>query len=53
VTVLRLAARGDLLAETPNLIDYVKRGEARPAFGRALDDQLAAFREHQPEGIAA
>jgi glutathione S-transferase len=53
VTVLRLAAKGELLSETPNLIDYVKRGEARPAFGRALEDQLAAFREHEPEGMAA
>ena len=53
VTVLRLAVRGDLLSDTPNLAAYVKRGEARPAFGRALEDQLAAFREHEPEGVAA
>ena len=53
VTVLRLADRGELLSDTPNLADYVKRGEARPAFGRALDDQLAAFREHEPQGVAA
>ena len=53
VTVLRLAERGELLSDTPNLADYVKRGEARPAFGRALDDQLAAFREHEPQGVAA
>ncbi|NUQ18146.1 MAG: glutathione S-transferase family protein [Sphingomonas sp.] len=53
VTVLRLAARGELLSETPNLIDYVKRGEARPAFQRALQDQLAVFREHEPQGEAA
>jgi glutathione S-transferase len=53
VTVLRLAVRGDLLSDTPNLADYVKRGEARPAFGRALEDQLAAFREHEPQGVAA
>jgi glutathione S-transferase len=53
VTVLRLAARGDLLSDTPNLASYVKRGEARPAFGRALEDQLAAFREHEPQGEAA
>ena len=53
VTVLRLADRGGLLADTPNLADYVKRGEARPAFGRALEDQLAAFREHEPQGVAA
>ena len=53
VTVLRLAVRGELLTETPSLAEYVKRGEARPAFRRALEDQLAAFREHQPEGVAA
>jgi glutathione S-transferase len=53
VTVLRLAARGELLSDTPNLAAYVKRGEARPAFARALEDQLAAFREHEPQGEAA
>ncbi|HEX5238452.1 MAG TPA: glutathione S-transferase family protein [Sphingomicrobium sp.] len=53
VTVLRLADRGGLLADTPNLADYVKRGEARPAFGQALEDQLVAFREHEPQGVAA
>lgn len=53
VTVLRLADRGRLLGETPNLADYVKRGEARPAFQRALQDQLAAFRGHEPQGEAA
>jgi hypothetical protein len=26
----------------------VKRGEARPAFGRALDAQLAVFKENEP-----
>jgi glutathione S-transferase len=53
VTVLRLADRGELLADTPNLTAYVKRGEARPAFQRALEDQLATYREHEPEGVAA
>ncbi|HEV8406335.1 MAG TPA: glutathione S-transferase family protein [Sphingomicrobium sp.] len=53
VTVLRLADRGRLLAGTPNLIDYVARGEARPAFQQALEDQLAIFREHQPQGEPA
>src|SRR5579864_423873 len=42
VTVLRLADRGRLLAGTPNLVDYVARGEARPAFQSSLEDQLAA-----------
>jgi glutathione S-transferase len=53
VTVLRLADRGRLLARTPNLSEYGKRAEARPAFRRALEDQLAAFREHEPQGVAA
>jgi len=55
VTVLRLASKGGLLADTANLTEYVKRGEARPAFQRALNDQLATYREHQPEpeGAAA
>ncbi|HVU31766.1 MAG TPA: glutathione S-transferase family protein [Sphingomicrobium sp.] len=53
VTVLRLADRAGLLDDTPNLARYVKRGEARPAFKAALEDQLATYREHQPEGVAA
>ena len=53
VTVLRLAERAQLLGDWPRLQDFVKRGEARSAFQRALGDQLAAFREHQPEGVAA
>ena len=53
ITVLRLGEKASLLDGTPNLEDYVKRGEARPAFQQALNDQLAVFREHQPEGEAA
>lgn len=53
VTVLRLANRAGLLDDQARLAAYVERGEARPAFQRALEDQLAAFREHQPEGVAA
>jgi glutathione S-transferase len=53
VTVLRLADRGRLLDGTPNLADYVARGEARPAFQRALEDQLATFRENEPQGEPA
>jgi glutathione S-transferase len=53
VTVLRLLRHTDLVSEFPNLDAFLKRGEALPAFQRALDDQLAAFREHQPEGMAA
>jgi len=53
VTVMRLAERGKLLDETPNLAAYMERGQARPAFQRALEDQLATYSEHQPEGVAA
>lgn len=53
VTVLRLANRSGQLANHPDLAAYVKRGEARPAFQQALSDQLAAFRENEPEGVAA
>jgi glutathione S-transferase len=55
VTVLRIADRSGQLADFPNLAAYVKRGEARPAFQRALNDQLAAFaaNQPQPEGAAA
>ena len=50
VAVLRQLRHTDLLSHHPNLAALVARGEARPAFQRALADQLAAFREHQPEG---
>ena len=53
VTVLRIADRSGQLADFPNLAAYVKRGEARPAFQQALSDQLAAFRENEPQGEAA
>lgn len=53
VTTLRFLRHSDLVAQFPNLDAFVKRGEARPAFQRALEDQLATFREHEPEGVAA
>ena len=55
VSVLRNLRHTDLVAKQPNLAAYVARGEARPAFQRALADQLAVFAEHQPqsEGEAA
>ena len=40
--LLRLGASG-LLAEDPNLSAYVARGQARPAYKRAFDAQLAVF----------
>ncbi|AZO71063.1 MAG: glutathione S-transferase family protein [Mesorhizobium sp.] len=41
VTVLRRLNLSGLLDEFPNLAAYVARGEARPAFKRAFDAQLA------------
>ncbi len=41
VGVLRRLNRSGLLDEFPNLAAYVIRGEARPAFKRAFDDQRA------------
>ena len=43
VTVLRRLHGSGILAEHPNLSAYVARGEARPAFQRAFDAQLAVF----------
>jgi glutathione S-transferase len=43
VTVLRLIRHTDLVAEFPLLDAYLKRCEARPAFQKALNDQLADF----------
>ena len=52
-SVLRFLRHTELVAEQPNLKAYVERAEQRPAFQRALADQLAVFKEHQPEGAAA
>ena len=49
VSVLRNLRHTDLVAGQPRLAAFVARGEARPAFQRALNDQLAVFRENQPE----
>jgi len=48
VTVLRFLRHTDLVAGFPNLAAYQKRGEARPAFQRALADQLAVYELHEP-----
>ena len=50
VTVLRRLHSSGLLDEYPNLSAYVARGEARPAYQRAFDAQLAVFMSHQPTG---
>jgi glutathione S-transferase len=43
VTVLRRLSGSGMLENHSNLPAYVARGEARPAFKRAFDAQLAAF----------
>ena len=43
VTVLRRLNGSEILQDHPNIGAYVARGEARPAFKRAFDDQLAVF----------
>ena len=43
VTVLRRLHGSGMLDECPNLSAYVARGEARPAYKRAFDAQLAVF----------
>jgi glutathione S-transferase len=44
VNVLRRPAGSEIVKEFPNLAAYVARGEARPAFKRAFDAQLAVFK---------
>jgi len=47
VTVLRRLDGSGLVEEFPNLAAYVARGEARPAYRRAFDAQLAVFQTGQ------
>jgi glutathione S-transferase len=41
--VLRIVEKEELLARRPNLLDYMERAKARPAFRRAMAAQLADF----------
>lgn len=50
VTVLRRLNGSGLLEEYPSLSAYIARGEARPAYKRAFDAQLAVFRDRNPTG---
>jgi glutathione S-transferase len=50
VTVLRRLTGSGLLEKYPNLCAYVARGEERPAYKRAFDDQLAVFTGMPPTG---
>jgi glutathione S-transferase len=43
VTVLRRLEGSGILEKYPNLSAYIARGEARPAYKRAFDAQLAVF----------
>lgn len=52
-SVLRIADSTDLIETRPALQRYLERCLARPAFGRALDSQLAAFKANEPQGEAA
>jgi len=48
VTVLRQLRGGRVLDQYPNLVALVARGEARPAFQRALEAQLEVFAQNEP-----
>ncbi|HYD11282.1 MAG TPA: glutathione S-transferase family protein [Allosphingosinicella sp.] len=48
VQVLRNLKASNILADYPNLAAYVARGEARPAFGRALADLRAGLTGQSP-----
>jgi glutathione S-transferase len=48
VHVLQRLKPSGILEEFPNLSAYVARGEARPAYKRAFDDQLAVFTGKPP-----
>jgi glutathione S-transferase len=47
-TVLNILRDTDMVQTRPVLDAYMKRCEARPAYKKALADQLAAFKEHAP-----
>jgi glutathione S-transferase len=48
ISVLRALRHTDLVAEHGNLAAYVQRGEARPAFQKALADHMAVFEGVEP-----
>jgi glutathione S-transferase len=50
VTVLRRLEGSGLLEKYPNLMAYIARGEARPAYRRAFADQRAVFTDSQAAG---
>jgi glutathione S-transferase len=52
-SVLRNLRNSGLVEEQPKLAAFVERCTERPAFQRALADQLDVFEHNQPEGAAA
>jgi glutathione S-transferase len=50
ITVLRRLGALDVLNDYPSLLAYIARGEARPAYQRAFEDQLAVFTAAQAAG---
>jgi len=52
-TVLRILRHTDLVAARPALHAYQTRCEARPAFQKALADQIAPFAKNAPPAAAA
>ena len=48
VTVLRQLRGMGIVEKYPNLAALVARGEGRPAFQRALSDQISVFAENKP-----
>ncbi|MFS0738409.1 glutathione S-transferase family protein [Sphingomonas sp. 1P06PA] len=52
ISVLRILRGDPLLEKYPGLVAYVARGEARPAFQRALAAQLEGFTGSPPPGFA-
>lgn len=49
-TVLQILRETDLVSSVPVLDDYRKRCEDRPAYHKALADQLAPFADNAPPG---
>ncbi|BAZ70983.1 hypothetical protein NIES4106_57800 (plasmid) [Fischerella sp. NIES-4106] len=50
VQVLRRLSGSGILDDYPNLVAYVARGEARPAYKRAFAAQLAVYTGEPPIG---
>ena len=51
-TVLRILRHTDLVTSDPTLAPYLARCEARPAFQKALADQMASFKEADAQSAA-